>query len=179
MIDDDNRSAPEVINYTVAELLAHSLAIESEAEERYTMLAEQMEVANNEEVAALFRRLAEIEGKHVAKVHTLAGDDPLPHIAPWDLHWRGQAAPEAPQFDDVHYLMTPHQALELALQGECYAAEFFADVAANARDATVRKLAEELAEEEHEHVTLVEKWLARYPKPQRDWADDPDPPEQA
>ena len=66
----------------------------------------------------------------------------------------------------------------MALQGECYAAEFFADVAASASDPEVRKMAAELAEEEREHVTLVEKWLARYPKPARDWADDQVPPGQ-
>ena len=173
-----DKDTPQGFDLTVAELLAHSLAIEAEAEERYTMLAEQMEVHNNDEVAQLFRRLAEIEGKHVAKVRSLSGADPIPHIAPWELRWQGQASPEAPEFDDVHYLMTPHHALELALQGECYAAEFFADVAANASDPAVRKMAEELAEEEREHVTLVEKWLARYPKPARDWADDQDPPGQ-
>jgi rubrerythrin len=178
MSADDSKPPSGDADYTVAELLAHSLAIEAEAEERYTMLAEQMEVHNNDEVAALFRQLAEIEGKHVAKVRALSGDTPIPHIAPWDLRWHGQPSPEAPSFDDLHYLMTPHHALELALQGECYAAEFFADAAANASDATVRQMAEELAQEEREHVALVEKWLARYPKPVRDWADDQDPPGQ-
>ncbi|MDH3453370.1 MAG: ferritin family protein [Gammaproteobacteria bacterium] len=173
-----DEDTPQGTDYTVAELLAHSLAIEAEAEERYTMLAEQMEVHNNDEVAQLFRRLAEIEGKHIAKVKAMSGIEPIPHIAPWDLRWQGKNSPEAPEFEDVHYLMTPHHALELALQGECYAAEFFADVAASARDETVRQMAAELAEEEREHVALVEKWLARYPKPRRDWAQDHDPPGQ-
>ncbi len=172
-------NAPSVESLTVAELLAHSLAIEAEAEERYAMLAEQMEVHNNEAVAALFRRLAEIEGKHVAKVRTMPGGDSIPHIAPWNLHWAGQTSPEAPEFGEAHYLMTPHHALELALQGECYAAEFFSEVAASASDETVRRMAQELAQEEREHVALIEQWLARYPKPEAGWAEDPDPPNQA
>ena len=163
---------------TVDELLAHAFAIESEAEERYTMLAEQMEVHHNDEVAELFRKLAEIEGKHVDKVRAMPGGNAIAHVAPWDLQWQGQSSPEAPDFDAAHYLMTPHHALELAMQGECYAAEFFADVAANASDETVKKMAEELAEEEREHISLVEKWLARYPKPEPDWDEDPDPPNQ-
>lgn len=176
--DEKRPDDADFADFTVAELLAHSLAIEAEAQERYTMLAEQMEVHNNDEVAQLFRRLAEIEGKHVAKVESLSGAEPIARIAPWDLRWRGKPSPEAPELDDVHYLMTPHHALEMALQGECYAAEFFADVAANASDETVRRMATELAEEEREHVALMEKWLARYPKPARDWSEDLDPPGQ-
>jgi rubrerythrin len=33
-----------------------------------------------------------------------------------------------------------------------------------------------MAEEEREHVELVEKWLAKYPEPEAGWDDDPDPP---
>ena len=44
---------------TTEELMAHAYAIEAEAEERYRELAIQMEVHNNTEVAALFRKLAE------------------------------------------------------------------------------------------------------------------------
>ena len=161
-------------------MLAWAFAIEKEAAERYTDLAGQMEVHNNLEVADLFRKLAGIEAKHVAQVEEMNGGRPPREISLWEeTPWIDAESPEALAYDEAHYLMTPHQALELALQGECYAAEFFADVAASAKDETVRQMAEELAQEEREHVTLVEKWLARYPKPDRDWARDDDPPGEA
>ncbi len=56
------------------------------------------------------------------------------------------------------------------------ATNFYSELAAGARRADVRKLAEQFADEEREHVGWLEKWLERYPKPDADWADDPDPP---
>jgi len=40
----------------------------------------------------------------------------------------------------------------------------------------VRKAAAEMAEEEREHVRLIQEWLAKVPPPERGWDDDPDPP---
>ena len=34
----------------------------------------------------------------------------------------------------------------------------------------------ELQAEEKEHVALVRAWMKKVPKPERDWAVDPDPP---
>jgi len=161
---------------TVEELVAHSLAIETEAAERYEDLADQMEVHNNPEVAALFRKLAEIEGKHVAKVEDMGRGRTLPHIPPWEYKWGAGESPEAPQDAEVHYLMSPHQALVFALAGEERAAEFFARVAAEASDETVRAMARELHDEERQHVELVKRWMERYPPPESGWDEDPDPP---
>ena len=72
--------------------------------------------------------------------------------------------------------MTPHQALKLALENERNALEFFEEIAGNNRDAKVRELAEEFAEDEREHVQWMEEWLAKYPAPDADWDYDPDPP---
>ena len=49
---------------TIPELMAQALAIEIEAAQRYTELADVMETHNNREVAALFRRMAVIEARH-------------------------------------------------------------------------------------------------------------------
>ena len=68
----------------IGEFLAHAHALEVEAAAQYDDLAEQMDVHNNPEVAELFRKLAEIEGKHVNKIDDKAGDQPIPHIPPWE-----------------------------------------------------------------------------------------------
>jgi len=39
----------------------------------------------------------------------------------------------------------------------------------------VRKAARRLQAEEREHVALVKAWIKKTPRPDRYWADDPDP----
>jgi len=95
-----------------------------------------------------------------------------------DYRWEYPEGPETAEMGEVHYLMTPHHALVLALHNEKRAFEFFTDVAANATDVGIGLLATEMATEEQEHVALIEKWLAKYPKPSDDWEDDPDPPQE-
>ena len=72
--------------------------------------------------------------------------------------------------------MQPYHALELALANEQRAERFFARLARAAASAPVRKAARELQDEEREHVELVRAWMKKVPKPDADWANDPDPP---
>ena len=39
----------------------------------------------------------------------------------------------------------------------------------------MRKAARELQAEEAEHVALVKAWMKKVPRPDRNWAADPDP----
>jgi rubrerythrin len=72
--------------------------------------------------------------------------------------------------------MQPYHALQIALACEKKANRFFTQIASRTGDAKVRKAALEMAEEEAEHVRLIEDWLKRTPPPDKDWAQDPDPP---
>ena len=161
---------------SVADLLAHAHAMESEAHERYLDLAEQLELHHNVEVATLFRKLAHIEQLHVQKILERVGDLELPRLSPWEYRWLDDEAPEAASAGEAHYMMTPHHALSLALRAEQRALDFYSSVLAAGGDSTVQELAHDLAEEEREHVELVKTWLAKYPEPAADWAEDPDPP---
>jgi len=158
---------------TAEDFRACAHALEAEAVERYSELADQMEVHNNREVASLFRRMAEIEALHVKRVK---GDGAVPAKTNTMVRWLGSDSAEAIQPTDLHYLMTPHHALSLALKGEENAAAMFEALAAQATDPEIKALASEMAEEEREHVKLVKAWLAKYPEPDEDWHDDPDPP---
>ncbi len=162
----------------IGEFLARARAMEMEAQERYEELADQMEVHNNPEVAKLFRQLAEIEGKHAQHFDARVAEEEVPELPPWKLEWPGPEAPEAASADEAHYLMTPHQALRLALAAEQRAHAFFAELARSAADSRIREMARVFAEEEREHVALVESWLREYPEPEPGWDDDPDPPAQ-
>jgi rubrerythrin len=159
-------------------LLAYALALELEASERYADLADQMETHNSPEVAELFQKLSHIEKLHADHVleQAAALSLDLPAIAASAYQWEDPEGPETTDFGDAHYLMTAHRALQLALHNEQRAFEFFTGIAAKATDQDVVKLAEEMAEEEREHVALMEDWLAKYPPTDEAWSDDPDPP---
>jgi rubrerythrin len=92
------------------------------------------------------------------------------------MAWEGFEAAETIAVDDVHYLMQPWHALQLALAAEERAERFFAHLAGVATTPSVRKAALELHEEEREHVALIKAWMKKVPKPERHWAIDPDPP---
>ena len=170
--------APEEFppSFTMAELLVHALIIEVEAVQSYLDLAAQMEECGNDAVAKLFAKMAELEQGHAVKIREQAGDIDLPDLAPWEYRWPGFEPPENIDSAGIHYLMTPHQAIKLALENEMNALAFFEDIACNNRDARVRALADEFAEDERQHVAWMEEWLAKYPTPDADWDYDPDPP---
>jgi rubrerythrin len=72
--------------------------------------------------------------------------------------------------------MQPWHALQLALSAERQAEAFFATLARLAVSEPVRKAAQEMRAEEAHHVSLIQAWIEKVPKPDPDWAADPDPP---
>jgi rubrerythrin len=161
---------------SVAELLAYSHVLESDAAERYEELAGQMDAHNNPELAELFRKMAAIEAKHIAKVDEMAEEVELPSMSAWDYRWLDPESPETTPIGKTHYRMTPHHALQLMLQNEERAVAFFTEVSRRTDDAQVRAMAEELAEEERHHIELLSDWIARYPEPSAGWEEDLDDP---
>jgi rubrerythrin len=161
---------------TLDEFMREALVMEIEAAQRYTEFADAMETHNNPEVAALFRTMAGIEGRHAEQIMAEMGWTAMPARHADGASWEGFEAPETVPGDEVHYLMRPYHALQLALANEQRAERFFARLARAATTATVRKAARELQAEEREHVELVRAWMKKVPKPDADWASDPDPP---
>jgi rubrerythrin len=155
--------------------MSRAYAIEIEAVERYTQFADQLEGHNNREVAAVFRKLAEIEGLHAKHILGEMGWPSLP-VMPVPYACGGPEGPETAPFDSLHYLMQPYHALEIALRCELDAVKYFEDIAAASTDERVRAAATGMAAEEREHVTLMREWMRRVPQPKADWDDDPDPP---
>jgi rubrerythrin len=162
---------------TVEEFMAYAWAMEVEAVERYTELAEQMSTHHNAEVADLFARLARIEGKHRDQIMQQMDWTQPPDTAAF--RWDTPEGPETTDYGDLHYLMTPYHALKLAEHNERRAADFFDHFAASKVPEGVRAAAAEMAGEEREHVRLIQEWLARYPQPEAGWDEDPDPPQGA
>ncbi len=159
-----------------AELLARAWAMEVEASERYATFADAMDEHNNREVAELFRKLSRIEQRHADQILEENFSMHPPVVPLGGMRWVGAEGPETADPGDLHYRMQPYHALQIAFGCEKHACEFFTELARNATSAKVRKAALEMAEEEAEHMRLIEDWLKRTPPPAPDWEHDPDPP---
>jgi len=157
-------------------LMAYAYALEVEASERYSEFADAMETHNNREVAELFRKLARIENLHAEHILEEMGWSSAPQPPSSGWKWEGLEGPETAEHTDLHYLMQPYHALQIALHNERRAEAFFADLVKKAPSGRVRDAAKEMVAEETEHVRLVGEWLKRTPKPDTDWAVDLDPP---
>ena len=162
-------------NLTLKDALDLAIRVEEEAYERYSELADQMELHNNLEAAALFRKMAGYERAHAKEIEARIGATSLPPLAPWQYQWVDSESPEAAPFESAHYLMTARHALEVALANEKRAREFFERAAQAATDPEIRRLASEFAEEERQHVRYVEEALASTPVPAAGWDEDLDP----
>jgi rubrerythrin len=158
-----------------ADFMARAYAMELEANERYAQFAEQLDTHNNREVAQMFRKLADVEALHAKRILEEMRWPSMPVLPP-AYAWETLEGPETAPFDQLHYLMQPFHALEIALKCELQAQKYFEDIAASKAPASVRKAATEMADEEREHVRLIRDWMKRVPQPKPGWDEDPDPP---
>ena len=149
-----------VCEMSLSELLLHALVIELEAVDRYEQLANMMEQIGNAKVANIFSEMSGIEARHAEKIEAQIKGRNLPMLTPSQYRWRGLESPENADSGRLFHLMTPCQALSLALDSEKRAYEFFADVVDDSTDERVREMAAEFAAEEEQHVAWVEEWMA-------------------
>ena len=156
------RSAPE--------LYAHAIAIEREAAERYAELAQRMADRGDDAVADVFSMLAREEAEHLDALERRTDGVALPPIEEGGYHWLDAAAPETAAHEWLFRLITPRQALLIALEAERRAEAFFEGAMLNAHDPALRALAREMALEETEHVRIVEQLIESTPDPVVDWA---------
>ena len=156
--------------------LAYSVALEEEAADRHDELADMMDVHNNPEVAATFRKLAHYSRLHAQEIRDHARAQELPKIAPWEYGWEDMEGPETADVAQVDYLINTRRALAVAMGNEKRAHDFYADIGRHAPAPDVRELAAAFAAEEQEHLALLEAWQARLPEFEDDSPYDPDPP---
>jgi len=156
--------------------LAYSVALEEEAAERHGELADMMAVHNNPEVAETFRKLAHYSRLHAQEIRDRSRGSDLPRIAPWDFGWETMEGPETADIGSVNYLMNTVRALHIAMGNEQRAHDFYFAISEESPDPEVRALAAEFADEEKEHLRLLEQWLEKLPDPANEAVFDPDPP---
>jgi len=155
---------------SVGELYAHAIAIEREAAERYAQFAERMDDLGNQAVAEVFDTLARFEGEHLEALLRRTEGMALPHLDTADYRWLGAEAPETATRELIFRLMTPRNALQIALGAEKRAQAFFEELLVTADDPALRQIAPEMAADEAQHVVMLEQMLARTPDPLVDWA---------
>lgn len=137
--------------------------LEFDAAEGYAGLAETMRQSGNREVADLFMKFGEFSRLHLAEVRELQreelgrefdvrGDDPA---------WPDGHSPENPLALAPRSDATPRGAIELALETERRACDFYAAVSGQTASERVQELAQMFAEEEAEHVAHLQRWLER------------------
>jgi rubrerythrin len=152
------------------DLLGHAIAIEHEAAARYAELGERMSDLGNNAVAELFLRLARLEKEHEQDLERRAAGLALPPISPDEYAWFDKGAPETAAHDLVLKLLTPHVALQIALDAEVRAADFFESARKRAPDPALADLAAELAAEEGVHIAWVKSAIRRTPDSVIDWS---------
>jgi rubrerythrin len=145
---------------SAAELYVHAIAIEREAAERYAEFAGRMASEDNYKVAAFFRMLSTFEAKHLAELKRRIAGVELPPLTS-DYSWLDEGASETAGRELIFRAMTPRHALAIALHAEKRARAFFEHVCRTAADPATRSLAKEMAMEEAEHISLVERMLDR------------------
>jgi rubrerythrin len=146
-----------------------AITIEEEAKERYDDFAEQMEAHRTSDTANFFRFMADNEIKHAEKLAAqrkeLFGDEPSTADTSM-LH-----DIEAPDFDGARAFMSVRAALDVAIESEVKAYDFYNDALAEITDAEVRELFLELRDEEANHQKLIHQIIAKMPE---DKGFDPD-----
>lgn len=138
-----------------------AVLIEKEAEERYLMFVAQLGERYRGDATDFFSLMARNERRHGAQLaerrYSLFGETPSRVSADMieDV--------EAPDTGKPRAYMSPRHAMEVAMESEIKAYEFFDQALPNIRDPSVRELFAELRDEEAEHQRLLREEMARHP----------------
>ncbi len=152
-----------------------AVLMEEEARERYEEFVDQMQLHHTPDAADFFRAMAANETKHGEQLarrrRALFKAEPaqITRAMLWDL--------EAPEYDSARAFMSVRRAMEVALQSEIKAHDFFADALRHVADGEVRKIFAELRDEDTEHQRLIRDQLRKLPPDSGanpdDYADEP------
>lgn len=139
-----------------------AILVEEEAKARYQHFTLTVGGRYAGDASEVFRRMVLNEEKHRAQLvelrQSLFQDKPR-RITPDMID-----DVEAPLPTRGRYSMSAHAALEVAIESEIKAYDFFQGASQEATDAKVRRLFEDLRDEEREHRALLEKRLPDFPE---------------
>lgn len=151
----------DISKLNLQDALDMAVLIEKEAEERYLWFVDLLGERYRGDAADFFGMMAKNEQRHGAELaarrRALFGDAPARITADMieDI--------EAPDSGKPRPNMSPRHALNVALESEIKAYEFYNKALPGIQDNSVRKLFEELRDEETEHQNLLKEQMAKYP----------------
>ena len=152
----------DISTLNLQDALDMAVLIEKEAEERYLLFADQLGQRYRGDAADFFTMMARNEQRHGAEIaerrRLLFGDAPsrvTENMIEYEV--------EAPDFGKPRRYMSPRNALEVAMESEIKAYEFYDKALQGIQDPTVRKLIKELRDEEAGHQRLLNEQKAKYP----------------
>jgi len=138
-----------------------AVLIEFEAYQRYKAFTTQIGPRFKGDAASVFAEMAENEAKHgqalEARRKQHFGDTPR-RVTLADLY-----DVEAPEQGSIYATMSTYKAFQVALAAEEKARDFYAEALDHVTDPDIKKLFEELREEEVEHVQMVKDIIAKLP----------------
>ncbi len=150
-----------------------AVLIEVEAYERYKLFSAQLGHRFPGDAASVFTFMAENEAKHGSDLaerrKAKFGDKParVTRSEIYDV--------EAPNVGAARTNMSTLKAFELCLASEKKALSFYEEALPYVTDPDIKKLFEELCEEEKEHVELIQNAIAKLPPDAaEEWEDDED-----
>lgn len=153
----------DTMSYTLPVFLAHAVALEQEAADRYLELADMMEAHHNGAVSTVFRDMNRFSEMHRDEIRARIGAIELPQLKSWEFRWH--SPPEMGGEEGFDYLIEAYHALQYARENEVRGMEYYRSVAEGAPDPEVRRLATDFANEEAEHVSALDKWIELTPRP--------------
>lgn len=147
-----------------------AILIEEEAQERYEEFTKTVGGRYAGDASEVFRRMAINEEKHGTQLAQLRGSlfGSEPRRVTRDL----LDEVEAPERIKGRFSMSARRALEIAIESEEKAYDFFAQACREATDPKVRRLFTDLREEEREHREMLAKRLPDFP-PEMGLDEDP------
>ena len=146
---------------TLQDALDLAILIEEEAEQRYEEFQRLVGGRYRGDASDIFRYMAEAEARHRAEL--VARRIELFQYTPRrvDRSWFEDV--EAPDRGAPRVFMGPKQALQVALESEEKAHDFFAGALPHVKDRQVKALFEELADEELKHQRYVREAMTDVP----------------
>jgi rubrerythrin len=153
----------DVSKLDLRDALDLAIAMEQEAKDRYEWFTTQVGGGRYPgDAADVFHQMAVNEAKHGAELK--ARRDKLFGGQPARVNTAMIDDLEAPDHGKPRVFMSARQAMEVALESEVKAQEFYDGAARITKDPDVRKLFEELRAEEVQHQAWLREWLKHQPK---------------
>ncbi len=157
-------------------LFAQVYAMKCESEDRLQDLIDSLIQHNNSAAADVFSRTIELIQVSIKKIEQRTQGMQLPEIPPWEAQWYFEEQPDCLCIENAHYLMTPLQALELAIFNEIRLQEFFIVQVNKGVNEEIRIIADDFLIQEKQLTKQIHSWKKQLESSPTEQNEDFDPP---